>query len=326
MSQLNTRRRFLEQLGLGCAHVGATSLLSGITNLGLINAAASANRPFNVSKMENYRAVVCIMLSGGNDSFNMLVPKGDPEYQEYAAVRTNLALDQDELLDINPITPVNKVLGLHPNLQKIQALFESNKAAFIANVGALVHPTTVSEYKNGTVTLPQGLFSHSDQQLHWQTSIPQDRNSNGWGGRLADILYTNNNNQDISMNISLDGVNTYQRGNIISEYAIQAGQGAVTISGSDNPNFYNTLKRQTLDSLLEASYQNIFQKAYAGTISDSKNSAIEFGAALAQGDTITTPFGTGPLAQRLKSVAEVIAARGPLDVVNQTFFVQHGRL
>jgi hypothetical protein len=35
-----------------------------------------------------------------------------------------------------------------------------------------------------------------------------------------------------------------------------------------------------LDSLLEVSYQNIFEKAYADTVRGSKDNAIEFSAAL----------------------------------------------
>ncbi|MFT4565525.1 MAG: hypothetical protein ACI9FN_000478, partial [Saprospiraceae bacterium] len=221
MSHHHTRRGFLAQLGLGCASVGATSLLSSITNLSLINAAAAANRSVYAPVIGKYKAIVCLMLSGGNDSFNMLVPKGDPEYQEYANVRTNLALDQDAIRTINPTNNVGKQLGLHPNLENIQTLFESGDAAFLANIGTLVEPTTVSQYVSGLVQVPEGLFSHSDQRLHWQTSVPQDRSANGWGGRLADILYTNNTNQNISMNISLDGINTFQRGNIITEYSVQ---------------------------------------------------------------------------------------------------------
>ena len=171
-------------------------------------------------------------------------PKGDDEHAEYAEVRTNLAIDKNTLRPINPTNSIGKELGLHPNLQNIQGLFEGGNAAFIANIGALVQPTTVTQFKNGN-DIPVGLFSHSDQKLHWQTSIPQDRDANGWGGRLADVLYTNNLNQDISMNISLNGVNTFQRGNIITEYAIEpSGGGSVSINGSSNNNFYNTLKKR----------------------------------------------------------------------------------
>ncbi len=324
MASQHNRRRFLKQIGVGCASVGATSLLSGITNLGLINAAAAANRPLFPPVTSNYKAIVCLMLSGGNDSYNLLVPKDPMAYQQYANVRTNLAIASGTLRDIHPTNVGGKLFGIHPNLVNVQQLFNAGDAAFIANIGALVEPTTLSEFNNGFKKAPLGLYSHADQILHWQTSIPQERGTVGWGGRLADILYTNNSNENISMNISLDGINTFQRGNIISGYAIQAGFGAVSISGSNSTNFYNTLKRQTLDSLLEASYQNIFEKAYAGTISNSKNSAIEFGAALAQGTPFSTSFTDDVLSQKLKSVAEVIAARGPLGMSNQTFFVQHG--
>ena len=317
----HTRRGFLAQLGLGCASVGATSLLSGISNMGLINAAVAANRSVYAPVTGNYKALVCIMLAGGNDSYNMLVPKGDSEHQEYADVRTNLAIDKNALRAINPTNNVGKELGLHPNLERIQGLFEQGNASFIANIGALVEPTTVAQYKSGNNN-PVGLFSHSDQKLHWQTSIPQDRDANGWGGRLADILHTNNVNQDISMNISLNGVNTFQRGNLITEYAIDPGSGSVALNGSTNTGFYQSLKRETLDSILETSYQNIFEKAYAGSIGDSKNSSIEFSTAIANGDPITVEFGEDGLGERLEMVAKVIAARGPLNMSNQTFFVQ----
>jgi len=318
----HTRRGFLSQLGLGCASVGVTSLLSGITNLGLINAAAAANRSIYIPVTSNYKAVVCLMLSGGNDSYNMLVPRGDTEYQEYADVRTNLAIPQADLRVINPTNAVGQDLGLHPDLEHVQALFEAGNAAFVSNIGALVEPTTVAQFNLGN-NIPQGLYSHSDQRLHWQTALPQNLSNIGWGGKLADILHTNNSNQDISMNISLNGVNTFQKGNIIREFAVEPGDGNVVINGSNSNNFFNTIRREALDSLLETSYQNVFEKAYAETILGSKDNAIEFAAALAQGTPITTSFGGDDLSQRLETVAKVIAAKGPLGVCNQTFFVQH---
>lgn len=318
----STRRGFLSQLGLGCASVGATSLLSGITNLGLINAAVAANRPIYGPVNTGYKAIVCLMLSGGNDSFNMLVPKGTSEYQEYANVRTNLALPQNSLRAINPTNNVGQELGLHPNLENIQGLFEAGNAAFVANIGALVRPTSMAQFELGN-NLPQGLYSHSDQRLHWQTALPQNLSNLGWGGRLADILHTNNSNQNISMNISLNGVNTFQKGNIIREFATDPEGNNVNIAASSGDTFYNNLKRQTLDSLLEVSYQNIFEKAYAETVVGSKANNLEFGAALAQGTPFSTSFGVDELSKRLESVARVIAAKGPLGVTNQTFFVQH---
>lgn len=320
----HSRRDFLGRIGKGCAALGATTLLSSITNLGLLNAAATANRPFIRQPKNDYKALVCILLSGGNDSYNMLIPRGTSEYEEYATSRTNIAIPQADLLPINPLTPDGRTYGVHPSLPTVQHLFENGKAAFVANVGALVRPTTLTDFRADR-DLPLGLFSHSDQKQHWQTSIPQDRNAVGWGGRLADILHTNNTNQDISMNISLSGVNIFQQGNTVREYAIErTGTGSVTINGSSNTNFYNTLKRATLDNILDNSYQNILETAYANSVTDSKNNSISFGSAIANGTPITTTFGTDGLSERLQMVARTIASRDLLGVTNQTFFVEFG--
>lgn len=320
MSHYN-RRDFLSTLGLGCASVGATTLLSGITNMGLLNAAAAANAP--IYTQNGYKALVCILLSGGNDSYNMLIPSGNSEYTDYANVRTNLKIPQDQLLPISPLNPDGKSYGLHPNMPNIQSMFNTGKLAFIANIGALVAPTTLSNF-NADQNLPLGLFSHSDQRKHWQTSVPQDRNALGWGGRLADILYTNNTNQNISMNISLDGLNVFQRGDTIQSYAIEPkNSGSISLNGSNNNGFYQSMKRQTLDNLLDINYQNILEKAYANSVTGSKDSSLEFSSAI-NSVSFTTAFGDDSLSKRLNMVAKTIAARDVLNVSNQTFFVQLG--
>lgn len=317
----HTRRAFLGRFSMGCASLGLTSLYSGITNMGLMNAAAAANRPA-ITSNNNYKALVCIMLNGGNDSYNMLIPRGDSEYQQYADVRTNIAIPKANLLPINATNVTGKTFGLHPNLSNVQQLFENGKLSFIANVGALVAPTTVSSFNNES-NLPLGLFSHSDQRTHWQTSVPQNKNAKGWGGRLADILHTNNNNQDISMNISLEGVNYFQQGNTINGYSIShKNTGSVLVNGSSSNSFYQSLKRQTLDNILDQNYNNILEKAYANTVSNANGSSISFSAAISNSTPINTAFGEGKLAQKLKMVAKTIAARDILNVQNQTFFVE----
>ena len=320
----NSRRKFLKQLGVGCAHVGATTLLSGITNMGLLNAAAAANQSW-LNPMNDYKALVCILLSGGNDSFNMLVPRNQSSYDEYSASRTNIALSRESLLPINPLTQDDKEYGLHQNLPKVRELFETERLAFIANIGALVQPTSMQDF-NSRNKLPFGLFSHSDQVTHWQTSVPDDRRSVGWGGRLADILHTTNSNQSISMNISLNGSNLFQRGNQVQSYSADfRNNGSTLITGFANNNFYNTLKRQTLDDILEQQYQNTLEKAYANSISGSKNNSIEFDAAVASGTPFDSTFDqTNNFARRMEMTARIIAAHQNFGVNKQTFFIQLG--
>ena len=119
--------------------------------------------------------MVCLFLSGGIDSFNLVVPRSQPEYDQYAGIRADLALPQDALLPIDPSTPDGAQYGLHPNVPELQALFEAGDLAIVNNVGTLVEPTTLAQFQSGSVNLPLGLFSHSDQSMHWQTSIPEHR-------------------------------------------------------------------------------------------------------------------------------------------------------
>jgi uncharacterized protein (DUF1501 family) len=180
-----SRRRFIGQAS--CAAVGTTALFNTVLNMGMFNTLAGG--------APDYKGLVCLFLSGGIDSFNVLVPRGQAEYAEYAGVRADLALPQDVLLPITPATPDGREYGLHPGLAELQALFEQGRLALIANVGTLVEPTTLQQFQNGSVALPLGLFSHSDQAMHWQTSLPDQRIQVGWAGRIADILQAGNCNQ-----------------------------------------------------------------------------------------------------------------------------------
>ena len=51
----------------------------------------------------------------------------------------------------------------------------------MANTGSLVQPLTRSQYQGAQAPIPQNLFSHSDQQLEWQTSIAQGDEPDGFG-------------------------------------------------------------------------------------------------------------------------------------------------
>ena len=95
---------------------------------------------------DDYRALVCVFLFGGNDSFNLLVPRSDAQYAVYAASRQNLAVPQGDLLSVNPLTPDGTDYGLHPAMASLQHLFEAGNAAFVTNVGPLIEPTTRDQY------------------------------------------------------------------------------------------------------------------------------------------------------------------------------------
>ena len=41
---------------------------------------------------DDYKALVCVFMFGGNDSYNMLIPRSNAEYNVYAATRQNMAV------------------------------------------------------------------------------------------------------------------------------------------------------------------------------------------------------------------------------------------
>lgn len=303
---------------LSCAAIGSNTLLNTIVNLNLVNTVAAKNALFN----NDYKALVCVVLGGGTDSFNMLVPKGDTEHAEYATVRGDLTLGKGTLLPITPNTSDGRVYGLHPKLTSVQSLFDSGNLAFAANVGTLQEPTTISDYtaKNN---LPLGLFSHSDQLRQWQTSLPLDRQTIGWGGRMADVLASMNENANISMNISLSGTSTFLNGNTATSYVVHHENGSLGFGEINRPDFI--ARKAGLDNVLAAEYENLLHIAYRNTLSGAEAKHEEFSAAIAASPgfgSITSDIPS--FGNRLRMVAKTIAARETLNMNRQVFVVGFG--
>jgi len=317
-----SRRKFIKQLS--CSAVGSSTLFSSLINLKAANAAAMANS--TVAAAADYKALVCISLAGGNDSFNMLIPKSGIAYNEYKATRSNLALDTNTLLGINPLNTQGQEYGLHPSLPKLQGLFNQGKLSFISNIGSLVEPALNREdVWNERIKLPLGLYSHADQLMHWQTATPHLRSAAGWGGKVADMIKDMNSNQNISMNISLSGTNTFQTGNQSIEYTLDPIEGSIGIVGDNQEWLFNQLRSKAITDMLEHDYQDVFKNTYVKTLKSARASNVQFSSAI-EGNEFTGVFGTDEyqFSERLHMVARTIKARNTLNMSRQTFFVEFG--
>ena len=115
-------------------------------------AAAIANSTSLVDP--EFKALVCIFMSGGNDSYNMLMPRDTAEYADYAATRSNIAIPLNEMLSIFPNAAGGRLFGIHPSMTRSQQLFNDGKMAFISNIGTLVEPITKDQYWNGVANVP----------------------------------------------------------------------------------------------------------------------------------------------------------------------------
>ena len=318
---LQTRRDFFRQAA--CAAVGTLSVATTIRDLRFINTAVAQ------TSLTDYKALVCIFMSGGNDSNNLIIPVGT-EYPNYAAVRQNLALPEASVLPIAPLNPDGHTYGIHPKLTKLQTLFGESKAAFLFNVGPLAYPMTRAQYSNGSVSKPPQLFSHSDQVTHWQTSLPDQPPRTGWGGRIADFLHPlqyeliggvpTANASKIALCTSLAGANTFEVGNTFAQYHVSTS-GAVTISGLSGSQL------QRMKNILALPDANLQRTAFADVTEnalatgDLLNTSI---AATAGANYWTVPFPTTSLGNQLKMVARLIQARSPLNMKRQIFFTSVG--
>ena len=327
-----SRRHFLGSAC--CAAVGATGILSTLSSLRLMAAAANpANgpqAPRTASALPaDYKALVCLFHNGGKDANNLIIPTGS-DYAAYASARSNLALPRTDLLPLTPRTADGRTWALHAAVPDLHSLFASGQAALLANVGTLVEPTSKSKYTAGTVKLPPQLFSHNDQQVQWQHSVPDKPSSTGWGGRIADLVNAFNANNEISMSISLAGKNTFQIGNTVSQYAINTG-GATTLSGSTERGSANAARFAAQRDLFKQVQPGLLEAAFAGVSSDAIVSADLLNTVLAASPAITTPFPTQAnntnlttAAAQLRMVARLIAASPTLGLKRQVFFVQLG--
>ena len=327
LKQKISRRQFIGQAN--CAAVGTASLLSSLLSLRLTAGAASA------TNFTDYKALVCLFLNGGNDSFNMLVPRQQSAYNDYEQVRggvggTGLAIPRADLHQITSSLQNTSAgagysdFGIHPDLPYLKTLYDQGDLAFVSNVGSLIEPTSLVQYNDGSKPLPEGLFSHTDHQVHWQTLVPQVRGSapKGWGGRMAEVMSHANQQSNISMNISLSGANVLQSGNTTVPYIADPG-GVVELKNyGQDPTL-----QLAVDDILGHHYQSIYSKTLAQANRNSIDASILFKSAL---DGLSTPFNPSAIEdntqtyQRLSMVSKIMEARTALSMNRQIFFVERG--
>ena len=299
--------------------------LSGATSAALLMNPLGLPQTLDAKMIEaeDYKALVCIMLSGGNDSFNMLIPTNDASYQKYKKSRSNLALDKESLHALAYKDKSAQTFGLHPAMKRTQKLFNSKKLSFIANIGPLVKPTSKADYFSNDKALPLGLMSHADQLRHWLTSLPNERVNYGIAGRVADLVQQHNENQQISMNISLAGSNYFQTGVKSNEYAITS-KGSVGLNINERRNVLDEVLYKNFNSMLDRNYDNHFKQTYMEILRAAQNNHDDFKEATKQ-TKITTPFSEEQLSQDLKMVAKAIENSKRLGMKRQTFYVlYHG--
>ena len=331
-----SRRKFLRQFN--CAAISSSAILNTLLNLKLANSAAADG----IAPGTDSKAIVCLFLSGGMDSYQMLVPWEQSRYDSYSTARGafgsegGLALDRDALLQL---TGDASNFGFHPSMVGMHQMATGtgpfagkNRLAAITNVGTLVQPISKSQYQawengeNAALPVPRALFSHSDQIEQWQTAVPQGMlELTGWAGRVADIINSSYNTGATSMSVSLSGNNIFQVGNTTTQFAITPG-GSLSFENYSTP---HQLKNQAFRSTLEQSYTNLLSQSFANLTKESDEAQLHFQE---QFDSSAADLGAAAalfppnnyLGTTLQAVLKSIKIRSALGLRRQTFFVNWG--
>ena len=155
-----------------------------------------ATTPFTNPKNADYKAIVVLMLEGGLDSYNLVVPHtctarnnmGLTVLDQYQSERGELHLKASErshyTIDIDG-QPC-ETFAIHKELPVVHELFGGGDLSFFFNAGVLNVPSTSQTYENLTATR---LFTHDTMQQEVQQVDPFGENyGTGVLGRLSQVL------------------------------------------------------------------------------------------------------------------------------------------
>ena len=303
------------------------------TSLGLMAdaAAQSAN---------DYKALVCIFLFGANDHYNTVIPYDIPTHTNYYNIRKGtptpgtvydgIAIGRNSLSETALSTPLSggRQMALNPEMSAMKTLFENKRASILMNVGPLVVPTTRLQYDNKSVPLPPKLFSHNDQQAYWQSSFQTEGGANGWGGRAADLLLSNNSKSTLTC-ISINGNALFLSGQNAISYQMSS-TGATTVNAIKGKSLFGsascatalqTLMTQPSSLPMASDYTTVTKRAldtYDGIV------AAIGATASASMNALFPSSATNTLSAQLKMVARMIEQQTTFGIKRQVFMVGMG--
>jgi len=304
------RREFLK--------LGAASILgSGLAGFPQV--------AFGQEAPNDYKALVCLFLFGGNDGFNLIVPTNDDSYAEYATSRQNLAVARELLLPFSQTNSDGRTYGFHPQASSLQSLFANGNLAIMANTGHLLEPTTRDQFLNRSVKLPTELFSHNNQQDQWKTIDSSVGNNSGWGGRIANFFATQQD-EPLLTGIALNGKSNWLTHPDTLDLSISADGFDDYWYVKEGDGYINRRRDAHLENIFRE-YPKLFHKEIASVQKRTLELVESVGGVLANTPALTTVFpednGYG-VASQMKTVANMIAARESLGMNRQVFFVGMG--
>ncbi len=299
---MNARRALLRSL-LAAPALGAGAWLAGPRR------AAAAD----------YRALVVLSLTGGNDGSNCLVPT-DGGYADYERARGELALPRSSLVGL-PGLAGGRAYGLHPALTPLAPLYDSGRLAWIANVGPLIVPATAAQVMDRVVPVPPYLMSHFEQ-IAIQQGWGGDADLSGWGGRALEQLPPEMRSPLSA--VTFDSNRTLVLGRRSKVSWMSGNPGGLRYWGRADLSQTGQPLTRDLSTLPDGHYANAYTAEYARTMKDTVADAQSVVAAYLAGAVPANDFGSGPLADILRTLSTVLPAFRAAGHRRQVFLVNWG--
>jgi uncharacterized protein (DUF1501 family) len=321
------RRRFLQASAAG--FLGATGAL---TALGQHRAYANTGT--------GYKALIGIMLKGGTDMFDVVLPRDAESFSSLSALRSGIvnahggSRDPDNQIALNPVNASQfgtRQFGLAPELSGIGDMFANGECALVGSVGPLLETTNRSDMQAGRSALPANLFSHNDQQSTWMALGPEGQRQ-GWGGAMMDRVLR-------------ETAQAYPQFSTIT-----AGSGDVFLASENTRIFkaprdpeglsvdmvskqwltsgsHGAAARERLDSYLrdaQLSSENIFARDVARSQANGLQSMRDYRDIFTQVGAVTTEFPDTRIGRQLAAIANSIHIRGAIGNTRQIFYADQG--
>ena len=330
--QEQSRRQFLRNASM--ASMAGLAVSPFMLELNSVVAMAQQSTP------SDYKALVCVFLSGGNDGHGSVIATDAASFSAFTTARSGapgLAYAQNTLLPIAPLTPQSgRTFALNPYLTGVQNLFNAGRAAIISNTGTLIAPTTKAQIQANSVPLPASLYSHFDQTAAWQAIDATGGSAihTGWGGAMADLIASMNSNSAFTC-ISTSGIALFLSGQTSYQLNVTSA-GPIPIGGLAQPLFGQQAGTNALTNILTASEANLFAKEYEVVINRSTAAQATLATSMLTAgptgipnppqylDPITNKLTNNNFATSMQTVARIIGGKSGLGVTRQIFYVTLG--
>ena len=232
-----------------------------------------------MASSEPQRALVVVQLSGGNDALNTVIPYTNGLYYEN---RPQVNIPQEDVL------PIDDHLGLHPSMGSIKQLWDEGKVAVINGIG-----------------YPKPNRSHFRSLDVWHTAESEQIGQEGWLGKVIRDLDPKGENV-------LTGVH-FGRGLLRSLYA--KGVPVASVGNLETYGLFPDIKDAGMRQMALQAFSQMYggegKDMIAQYISQMGTDALKGADILRvapQQYTSSVTYADTPIAQNLKSIAQVLCA------------------